>query len=79
MSARVPEFDSGSPTARLAVLGITLPKAAVPLAAHVPAERTRARLPSLPVSAGASGLDPRPLLSGRAGGDQQNTADVSIG
>jgi hypothetical protein len=38
----VPEFESGSPAARLAMLGITLPEITVPLAAYVPAERTGA-------------------------------------
>jgi hypothetical protein len=33
VSARAPGFESGSPAARLATLGITLAKAAVPLAA----------------------------------------------
>ena len=42
MSASVPEFESGTPAARLTALGITLPKAAVPLAAHVPTERADA-------------------------------------
>ena len=51
VSARMPEFESGSPAARLAALGITLPRGRVPMAACVPAERTRARLLSLSVSA----------------------------
>jgi len=38
----VPEFESGSPAARLAMLGITLPEITVPLAAYVSAERTGA-------------------------------------
>jgi hypothetical protein len=42
VSARAPGFESGSPAARLATLGITLPKATVPLAAYLPAERTGA-------------------------------------
>jgi hypothetical protein len=33
VSARAPGFESGWSAARLAALGITLPKAAVPLAA----------------------------------------------
>jgi hypothetical protein len=33
VSARAPGFESDSPAARLAMLGITLPEAAVPLAA----------------------------------------------
>ena len=33
MIVRAPGFESGSPAARLAALGVTLPKAAVPLAA----------------------------------------------
>jgi hypothetical protein len=33
VSARAPGFESGLPAARLATLGITLAKAAVPLAA----------------------------------------------
>ena len=38
----MPEFESGPPAARLAALGITLPKVTVPLAAYLPAERTGA-------------------------------------
>ena len=42
MSARAPRFESGPPAARLAALGITLAKAAIPLAAYMSAERTGA-------------------------------------
>jgi hypothetical protein len=37
-------LESGSPAARPAALGITLPAVAVPLAAYVPAERTGAHV-----------------------------------
>jgi enamine deaminase RidA (YjgF/YER057c/UK114 family) len=53
VSARAPDFESGSPAARLAALGITLAKAAVPLAAYTSAERagayvyTSGQLPSV--------------------------------
>jgi hypothetical protein len=42
VSASAPGFESGSPAARLATLGIALAKVAAPLAAYMSAERTGA-------------------------------------
>jgi hypothetical protein len=80
-STGVPESGSGSPAARLAAPGITLPKVAVPLADRLPAERaggyvyTSGQLPF---------VDGTPLATGKVGargrrrGNQGLRADLAL-
>ncbi len=64
MSARARDSESGSPAARLAALGITLAKAAVPLAAYMSAERTGAYVYT---SGQLPSVDGTLLATGKAG------------